>query len=113
MKIIEISQVASEQGSPADLRRLFSNEVPDQSCFTLGVATFPPGARIPPKGVAAHTGDEYSIAIRGRILSGTKTEESYFSAGQACFIPAGEEHYAYNDSDADCEIVWGLFAPKE
>jgi len=74
----------------------------------MGIAVFPPGARVPAQGAAAHTCDEYSYIIKGSIRVMSGVEEQRLTAQQASYIPAGEMHWAYNDGESDCELIWSL-----
>lgn len=111
MEIINSENVVPRKGIPADLRQLFEAELVDRSSFSFGVVTFKPGVRIPAEGDGTHDGDEYSIVIKGEITAHSGGEDACVTAGQACFIPAGEHHWSRNDSDEDCEIVWLLINP--
>ncbi|NNG00784.1 MAG: cupin domain-containing protein [Desulfobacteraceae bacterium] len=111
MKIIDIGRVPSEEGLPATLKRLFEIDITDKTKFSLGVATFPPGVRIPPEGDGVHAGDEFSIIIKGEIVSVNNGKKQRLTAGHAVYIPAGESHWAVNESHEDCEIVWVLVDP--
>lgn len=72
---------------------------------TMGYAVFPPGTVVPP---AAHTGDEYSYIISGRVKCECDGVLNEMCAGEAGFIPAGEVHSSRNDSDEDATLVWML-----
>lgn len=111
MELLEIDAIPPQDGVAADLRQLFAAQLDNRSNFSFGVVTFEPGVRVPPKGVGVHDGDEYSIVNKGtiRVCSGGK--ETIVTAGHACFIPAGEHHWAQSENNEDCEIVWLLINP--
>lgn len=78
----------------------------DEGNTTMGHAVFPPGTVVP---FAAHDADEYSYILSGEVKC--KTEDgvvSTMTAGCSGFIPAGQSHSSFNDSDADCVLVWML-----
>jgi mannose-6-phosphate isomerase-like protein (cupin superfamily) len=75
---------------------------------TFGYAVFIPGSRVPEEGFSCHEHDEYSYIIKGKakiVIDGKVSENT---ANTASFIPAGEEHYSFNDSDEVCELIWML-----
>lgn len=74
----------------------------------FGTVVIPPGQRIPLEGTAHHDQYEYSFVIKGTFVTESGQEKYRISSGQATFIPAGEKHWAYNDGDEECEIVWVL-----
>jgi mannose-6-phosphate isomerase-like protein (cupin superfamily) len=75
---------------------------------TFGYAVFQPGDRVPKTGMAVHQADEYSFIIKGEakiVINGETYSSEKNCAG---FIPAGEAHFSYNDSEEPCELVWVL-----
>lgn len=72
---------------------------------TMGYAVFPPGTIVP---AAAHTGDEYSFILSGKVVCKSNGTEQEASAGMATFIPAGETHESFNCSEEDATLVWML-----
>ncbi len=94
--------------SKADLTTLFDKTNTTNQKVEFGYAVFKPGARIPEKGYTSHEKDEYSFIIKGKskIVIDEKTYE--VSKNSAGFIPAGESHYSYNDSEEECELIWML-----
>lgn len=78
----------------------------DEGNTTMGHAVFPPGTVVP---FAAHDADEYSYILSGEVKCKTKEGVvSTMTAGCSGFIPAGQSHSSFNDSDADCVLVWML-----
>lgn len=78
----------------------------DGGTVTMGHAIFPPGTVVP---WAAHDCDEYSFILEGEVKCETAEEGlCSFSAGSACFIPAGQKHSSINDSDKDAQVLWML-----
>ena len=75
---------------------------------TMGTVVFPPGARVPAEGAGAHAEHEYSFVMSGSLLTVSGGKEYRISEGQATLIPAGEEHWAFNDGTENCEIIWVL-----
>ncbi|MET3291550.1 cupin domain-containing protein [Brevibacillus fluminis] len=92
----------------ATLKTLFHKGIIDGGKVTFGTVVIPPKARVPLTGEGAHEQDEYSYIIRGSIQTGSGGKEYTVSAGEATLIPAGEQHWAYNAGEEDCEIVWML-----
>ena len=84
---------------------LFGEAVLPDSKVTMGHAVFPPGTVVPE---AAHTGDEYSFILSGRIKCRIAGEDHEMSAGMAGLIPAGEPHSSFNDSEKDVSLIWML-----
>ena len=74
----------------------------------MGYAVFAPGARVPAQGLASHAEDEYAYFISGGLKCFSGGEYYEVKAGDATFIPAGEEHYSVNESDEPCTLVYML-----
>ena len=74
----------------------------------MGYAVFAPGARAPAQGLASHAEDEYAYIISGSLKCFSGGEHCEVKAGDATFIPAGEEHYSSNESDEPCTLVYML-----
>ncbi|HKK95693.1 MAG TPA: cupin domain-containing protein [Anaerovoracaceae bacterium] len=94
--------------SKADLTTLFDNSNTSNDKVEFGYAVFKPGARIPEEGYTSHEEDEYSFIIKGKSKIVIDEKEYEVSSSSAGFIPAGELHYSYNDSDEECELIWAL-----
>jgi mannose-6-phosphate isomerase-like protein (cupin superfamily) len=88
---------------------LFFGGAPAGAGTRMGFAVFRPGAVTSP---AAHDEDEYAFIISGAVKSriGGKIIEA--RAGDATFIPAGEEHASFNDGTEECRLVW-MLVPKK
>ncbi|MGY3717646.1 cupin domain-containing protein [Sutcliffiella cohnii] len=108
MEVVTISSIEPEKRANANMKTLFNEAILEGARTTLGIATFPPGARIPLEGTGAHEEDEYAVVIKGSLTTVSGGKKYRISAGQATFIPSGEEHWAYNDGDEDCELIWTL-----
>jgi quercetin dioxygenase-like cupin family protein len=74
----------------------------------FGIVTIPPGARIPVKGLAPHDEDEYSILVKGTMVTTIGEVEHRIQAGDSTLILAGEAHAVYNDGEEECILVWAL-----
>jgi quercetin dioxygenase-like cupin family protein len=74
----------------------------------MGLGVFPPGMEAPP---AVHDADEYGFVLSGAVKVRINDEVFSAEAGSATFIPAGEEHISFNDSDEESRVVW-LLADK-
>jgi quercetin dioxygenase-like cupin family protein len=107
MEVLSIEKIQADSNAEVPLKTVFS-----QKAFTgdlkVGTVVIPPGKRVPLTGVSNHKENEYSIIVRGSIVTETKGKTYRVSSGDATFIPAGQEHIAYNDSEEDCEIIWVL-----
>ncbi|MDQ0338747.1 quercetin dioxygenase-like cupin family protein [Caldalkalibacillus uzonensis] len=108
MKIISVKDVPPDQTSPVTMKKLFTEEDTAGGRITFGVVTIPPGERVPVEGLSIHDQDEYALVLKGSIRTMSAGKEVRVARGQATFIPAGEAHWAYNDGDEECEIVWAL-----
>ncbi|MED4582613.1 cupin domain-containing protein [Brevibacillus choshinensis] len=109
MIVINANEV-NQDNRPDDarLKTLFPKGIIDGGKVMFGTVVIPPKARVPMKGQGAHDQDEYSYIMRGTIQTESGGKAYTVSAGEATLIPAGEEHWAYNAGDEDCEIVWVL-----
>lgn len=74
----------------------------------FGFVSIPAGARLPLEGTTAHEEHEYSYILKGS-LSGESGGNPYkINAGEASYIPAGENHWCVNDGDNAVELVYAL-----
>jgi quercetin dioxygenase-like cupin family protein len=71
----------------------------------MGLGIFPPGMEAPP---AVHDADEYGFVLSGTIKAKIGGKIFTAKAGSATFIPAGEEHISFNDTEEECRVVWIL-----
>jgi quercetin dioxygenase-like cupin family protein len=71
----------------------------------MGFGVFPPGMEAPP---AVHEADEYAFVLSGVIKAKIGGQTFVAGAGSATFIPAGEEHISFNDTEEECRVVWIL-----
>ena len=74
----------------------------------MGSAVFAPGSRAPAAGLTSHDEDEYAYIISGALKCFSGGELNELKAGDATFIPAGEEHYSFNESKEPCTLVYVL-----
>ena len=107
MEVLKIDSLQVDENAVVPLKTVFSQEFISGK-VQVGTVTIPPGKRVPLSGVSNHKENEYSIIVKGSIVTETNGETFRVSSGDATFIPAGQEHIAYNDSNDDCEIVWVL-----
>lgn len=103
MKMVSVDEVMAVASSNARMKYLFN-----EGKVTMGTAVFPPGARVPQEGTAAHEADEYALVLKGSILTMSGEKEYQLQSGKASLIPQGEEHWSFNDTNEDCEVVWIL-----
>jgi quercetin dioxygenase-like cupin family protein len=108
MIVVHADSVKADVRQAVLLKTLFSEKHIEGGRARFGVVTIPPQTRIPLNGEGSHEEDEYSILIKGSIITGVGDKEHRLTAGDASLIPAGEAHWAYNDGDEECEIVWVL-----
>lgn len=106
MKRVNAQDIPADDRTDVTMKKLFGGL--EHGKVTMGMAVFPPGARVPAVDAAAHSGDEYSYILKGTLLTMSGGQTQHLAAGEASFIPAGEAHWAYNDSDTDCELIWSL-----
>ncbi|MGE5702902.1 MAG: cupin domain-containing protein [Clostridia bacterium] len=108
MLVVNVNDVKPENRPNATLKTLFSEDAIAGGIVKFGTIVIPPKSRVPMEGEGAHDEDEYSIVLKGSIVTESGGKEYVVSAGEATLIPAGESHWAYNAGDEDCEIVWVL-----
>lgn len=108
MEVRTVKEVTPDNLPHIVMRILFDENVIEGGRASFGVVTIPPGVRVPIEGTGSHEGDEYSIVLKGSIITMSGGSEYRVSSGQTTFIPAGEEHWAFNDGEEECEIVWVL-----
>lgn len=108
MEIVKVKEVEAENRPEVTMKTLFNESIVDGGRTMMGTVSIPPGARIPLEGTGAHDQDEYGLVLKGAIVTMSGGKEHRVSSGQATFIPRGEEHWAYNDGQEECEIVWVL-----
>ncbi|MED1466890.1 cupin domain-containing protein [Bacillus salipaludis] len=108
MNIVTVKEIAAENRPEVTMKTIFDESVVEGGRTLLGTVSIPPGARIPLTGTGSHEQDEYGIVLKGSMLTMSGGKEYRVSSGQATFIPHGEEHWALNDRQEDCEIVWVL-----
>jgi quercetin dioxygenase-like cupin family protein len=81
------------------------HRLPGGAKVTMGFGVFPPGMTAPP---ATHSSDEYAFILEGEVKCRINDKVYAARSGSATFIPAGEEHVSFNDSDSECRLVWML-----
>lgn len=108
MKIVTVNEIDAENNSQITMKTLFDESIIKGARTNFGKVVIPPGVRVPVEGMGKHDADEYSIIIQGSIKTNSGGKHYKVSAGQATFIPAGEEHYAINDGKEDCVIIYSL-----
>ncbi|MFB7142312.1 MULTISPECIES: cupin domain-containing protein [unclassified Bacillus (in: firmicutes)] len=108
MLLVNTDKLTTDNVPFVSLKTIFNENSIEGGKTQFGTVLVPPKARIPISGFGSHNQDEYSIVIKGSIYTESAGESFHLTAGDATLIPAGEEHWAINDSDEDCEIVWVL-----
>ncbi|MBX9975187.1 cupin domain-containing protein [Cytobacillus firmus] len=107
MEVLNIEKIKADLNAAVPLKTIFSQKALAGD-LKVGTVVIPPGKRVPLTGVSNHRENEYSIIVKGSIVTETNGKTYRVSSGEATYIPAGQEHIAYNDSEEDCEIVWVL-----
>lgn len=105
MKILNINELKQEGNQSYSMHTIFK-EYQQEAAINIGHVIIYPGETVPLTGVSKHEGDEYSVIVRGSLVTKINGEQYRVAAGQATFIPKGEEHVAFNDSDQECELVF-------
>lgn len=108
MKVVKVGKFPSEAQQDISMKTVFDDSVVEGGRTLFGTVTIPPGGRVPLEGTGSHERDEYSIIIKGSILTMSNGQTRRVSAGEAIFIPCGETHWAHNDGKDSCDIVWAL-----
>ncbi|AEF93440.1 Cupin 2 conserved barrel domain protein [Desulfotomaculum nigrificans CO-1-SRB] len=108
MEIVTIKDVEADKSSDVIMKTLFDENIIKDGRTKFGTVVIPPGVRVPQEGAGSHGADEYSIVLKGSIVTMSGGKEYRVTGGQATFIPAGEAHWCLNDGKEDCEIVWVL-----
>jgi quercetin dioxygenase-like cupin family protein len=107
VEVLKIDSLQVDANAAVPLKTVFSQESLTGN-LRMGTVVIPPGKRVPLSGVSNHQENEYSIIVKGSIVTETKGKTYRVSSGEATFIPAGQEHIAYNDGTEECELVWVL-----
>jgi quercetin dioxygenase-like cupin family protein len=107
VEVLKIDSLQADANAAVPLKTVFSQESISGN-MKVGTVKIPPGKRVPLSGVSNHQENEYSIIVKGSIVTETNGKTYRVASGEATFIPAGQEHIAYNDGNEDCEIVWVL-----
>lgn len=105
MEILNINELSQEGNESYSMHTIFKEQKSD-ALVKVGHVTIFPGETVPLTGVSKHAENEYSVIVKGTLLTEINGEKHRVSAGQATFIPKGEEHIAVNDSEENCELVF-------
>ncbi|MES9683153.1 cupin [Bacillus sp. AFS001701] len=87
-----------------EMKKLFTRQG-DFKEVSMSVISLTPGERVPAVGMSCHEEDEYSYIFSGEIDTYSKGVHSVEKAGDATFIPAGEEHWCINRTNEPCLLV--------
>ena len=90
-----------------DNRLLFAQQGAFEN-LTFSYIEILPGHRIPATGFSKHDADEYSYFISGSVKSYSGGKESIETAGNATYIPKGEEHWCINEGEEPCVLVCAM-----
>lgn len=105
MDILNIEDLAQEGNESYSMYTIFK-EKQQNSTVKVGHVTIYPGETVPLTGVSKHEENEYSVIVKGTLLTEINGKQYRVSAGQATYIPKGEEHIAVNDGNENCELVF-------
>lgn len=105
MDIININELTQEGNQAYSMHTIFKEQKPDAQ-VKVGHVVIYPGETVPLTGFSKHAENEYSVIVKGSIVTEIDGKKHRISAGQASFIPKGEEHIAVNDSEENCELVF-------
>jgi quercetin dioxygenase-like cupin family protein len=109
MKVVKAPiETVPENRQIASMTPLFGPETIPDGAVNMGYAVFEPGVRVPPEGRSSHEGDEFSYIISGSLKCTSGSEQFETKAGDAIYIPAGEQHYSSNESDSPCRLIYML-----
>ncbi len=108
MIVVKSSLLQAEDVPGVSLKTLFPKNIIEGGKARFGMVTIPPKGRIPLQGQAPHSEDEYSILVKGSMITSIGDKDYYIKAGDATLIPAGEAHAVYNDGDEDSVLIWVL-----
>lgn len=105
MDILNIKEL-EQQGNEAYSMHTIFEEKQAETAVKVGHVVIHPGETVPLSGVSKHEENEYSVIVKGSLVTEIEGKQYRVSAGQATFIPKGEEHTAVNDGQEDCELVF-------
>lgn len=105
MEILNIKELEQEGNQSYSMHTIFK-EQQQEAAVKVGHVTIYPGETVPLTGVSKHEENEYSVIVKGSLVTEIDGKQYRVSAGQATFIPKGEEHIAVNDGDDECELVF-------
>lgn len=108
MIVVRSNEIESEDIPGVELKTLLPFDVISGGRTRFGMVSIPPKGRIPLKGVAPHDEDEYSILVKGKMITTIGDQEFLLSAGDSTLIPAGEAHAVYNPGEEECLLIWAL-----
>lgn len=108
MKVVTVNKTEKSNCYDVLINTFFDMDSKEATIVKMGTVVFPPGARVPTKGSGVHAEHEYAYVMSGSILTMSGGEKYRLTKGQASLIPAGEEHWAWNDGTEKCEIIWIL-----
>lgn len=107
MEVLSLAELKEEGNQAYSMKTAFHETVGD-SGVKVGRVIIRAGEKVPLTGVSKHTENEYSIILKGSLVTEIAGEKIRVSAGDATFISKGEEHIATNDGEEDCELVFVL-----
>ena len=107
MDVLKLADLQEEGNESYSMKTVFQEAVGDSS-VKVGRVVIRAGETVPLTGVSKHRENEYSIILKGSLVTDIGDEKIRVTAGDATFIPKGEEHVATNDGEEDCELVFVL-----
>ncbi|MFC7364002.1 MULTISPECIES: cupin domain-containing protein [Bhargavaea] len=107
MEVLKLADLKEEGNGAYSMKTAFQESLGDCG-VKVGRVVIRAGEQVPLTGVSKHTENEYSIILKGSLVTEIGGEKIHVSAGEATFIPKGEEHIATNNGEEDCELVFVL-----
>lgn len=115
MSASQVKVVSFEQGDKVDIGNnswschLITEKSAGATKAMLGLSIFTPGTDTPQK---IHTEEELCYILKGQGSITTGSEEVFYKAGQAVFIPAGLPHGVRNKGPEDLVMIYVFSYPQ-
>lgn len=100
-------QITKPKVTEEVVQTLFQNQF-NGAEVDFGFVSIPAGERLPQEGTTFHDEHEYSFIIKGSLAGESGGEPYKISAGEASYIPAGEQHWCVNEGNEPVELVYAL-----
>lgn len=104
MEVIHVNDVDPVGMPMYEMQKIF-NKKDEFTDVSMSVVTLLPGERVPREGTGSHEEDEYSFFISGEVDTYCDGKHIVVKKGDATLIPAGQEHWAINNTNEPCVLV--------